>query len=122
MLSDSRWSISPSGLERHTESPGEACLQVYIFSQIYFRGNYCTFPSLNRSTFLCSTTLKGLKDLQENIFIVYCKYSPGRWNLAFTNGKKQLDIIMFVVQLSPPCNYRASPGLNSDEGGLLDQD
>lgn len=55
------------------------------------------------------------------MFIMYCKYSTGCSNLAFTNGKEKPGIIMCVLQLSSPCNYRAAPGLNSDKGGPLNQ-
>lgn len=89
---------------------------IFLVLQTYFEGNYCAFPSLN--------------DLLFNV-LPHCetstysscigKYSPGCWNQAFTNGKKKLDIIMCVVQLSPLCNYRPSPGLNSDQGGPLNQ-
>lgn len=54
-------------------------------------------------------------------FIMYCKYSAGCSNLAFTNGREKPGIIMRVLQLSSPCNYRAVPGLNSDKGGPLNQ-
>lgn len=45
----------------------------------------------------------------KDMFITYCKYSTGCSSLAFTNGREKLDIIMFVLQLSSPCNYRVYP-------------
>ncbi len=68
-----------------------------------------------------NTHRKHYEVVHEYMFIMYCKYSTGCSNLAFTNGREKLGIIMRVLQLSSPCNYRAVPVLNSDKGGPLNQ-
>lgn len=75
----------------------------------------------NRSSVSPSGLENKYRKHHDYMFTMYCKYSTGCSNLAFTNGREKPGIIMRVLQLCSPCNYRAVLFLNSDKGGPLNQ-